>query len=284
MGRNSSDPYNPDNIAELYNLITGADTNDDVCRTLLFELGFRQSEKVNLLQKLLAWIETPLGAVLTSLLVFVVSLTYLTISNSIPAGVKVVVNNSPFTTAANLGTFTVVLIGFSIGYRRWALAEKNRNVDDTIRRKELANKMMVDNASILLPYVGDVFEIETEYAETLVTDRERIKVQMYVFTEIDNLEFVFDKVNAGLLEDKQALRAIKIFMARCENKNFERMTRTLVEKGRYNFDFVKCVTSLSDVADWARGRTFPTLGGLSDMTEGQRNDERDLICSSHDLI
>lgn len=271
MGRNSSNPYNPDNIAELYSLITGADTNDDVCRVLLYELGFRQSVSVHLFKKILDWIETPLGAVLTSLLVFVLSAIYLNMSKSIPAGVTVVVNNSPFTTAANLGTFTVVLIGFWIGYRRWALAEKNRNVDDTIRRKELANKMMVDNASILLPYVGDVFEIETEYAETLVTDRERIQVQMYVFTEIDNLEFVFDKVNAGLLEDKQALRAIKIFMARCENKNFERMTRTLVEKGRYNFDFVKCVRSLSDVADWARGRTFPTLGGVSDLTKDQRH-------------
>lgn len=264
MGVNPQEPYSPEKVAELYSLITGADTNRDVCRTLLLELGFRQRVTASYFKRLLEWIETPLGALLTPVLVFVLVLTYLIMTTSVPPGIKVIVNNSPFTTAANVGTFAAVLIGFWIGYRRWALAERNRNVDDTIRRKELANKMLVDNASVLLPYVGDVFEIETEYADTLMTDCDRVKVQMYVFTEIDNLEFVFDKVNAGLLEDKQALRAIKIFLARCENKNFERMSRTLVQKGRYNYDFVNCIRSLSDVADWARGRTFPTL---------QRSDE-----------
>lgn len=265
MGVDSQSPYNPQRVAELYRLITGADTNSDVCRTLLLELGFRQSVTVRRFKRLLDSIEAPLGALLTPAIVFVLSLALLYITQSVPPDVKVVVINSPFTTAANIATFAAVLIAFWIGYRRWALAESNRNVDDTIKRKELANKMMVDNASVLLPYVGDVFDIETEYAETLMTDRERVKVQMYVFTEIDNLEFVFDKVNAGLLEDKQALRAIKIFLARCENKNFERMTRTLVQKGRYNYDFVKCVSSLSDVADWARGRTFPTLGSANEI-------------------
>lgn len=258
MGANSEDPYNLDKVAELYGLITAADTNNDVCRALLSELGFRQSVSLRHFRRLLKWSETPLGVVLTSLVVFALSLVFLNFFKSVPGDVKVVVNNSPFTTAANLATLYVVVMGFWIGYRRWALAEQNRNVDDTIRRKELANKMMVDNSSVLLPYVGDVFEIEIEYAETLVTDTDRIKVQMYVFTEIDNLEFVFDKVNAGLLEDKQALRAIKIFLARCENRNFERMTRTLVQRGRYNYEFVKCVGSLLDVADLARRKTFPT--------------------------
>lgn len=259
MRPNPQDPYDPNEVAQLYELIRGADTSTEVCRTLLSHLGFRGGTTLRRLRRLTKWVETPKGVVLTSVLVFTLSLFYLKLFNSIPPDVKVVVNNSPFTTAANLATFWVVVMGFWIGYRRWALAEENRNVDDTIRRKELANKMMVDNASVLLPYVGDVFDIETEYAETLVTDRDRIKVQMYVFTEIDNLEFVFDKLKVGLLQDRQALRAIKIFLARCENKNFERMTRTLIRKGRYNYDFVQCVQSLLDVAHWARKQAFPSF-------------------------
>jgi hypothetical protein len=172
-----------------------------------------------------------------------------------------VVTNTLFATAATLGTYVVAVLGFWIGYTRWELAEKNRNVDDTIKRKELANKMMVENAAVLLPYVGDAFDVESRYAETQVTDHDRIKVQMYVFTEIDNLEFVFDKVKSGLIQELQALRAIKILLARCENDNFERMARRLLERGRYNTDFVMCVRVLLNVAHWTRSQTFPESAG-----------------------
>ena len=261
MREKPQDPYLPDKVARLHGLIRSADTNMEVCHALLSELGFVETGRTpHLIKRLTRWAETPKAGVIITIVVFFLSLIYLFwVKSTMPPDTKFVVSNSPFTTAANVATLVVVVIGFWIGYKRWALAEENRNVDDTIRRKELANKMMVDNASVLLPYVGDVFDIETQYAETLVTDRDRLKVQMYVFTEIDNLEFVFDKVKPGLLQERQALRAINIFLARCENNNFERMVRILIEKGRYNYDFVKCVRSLLDVAHWARGQAFPTL-------------------------
>jgi hypothetical protein len=261
MRANPQDPYRSDKVAKLHGLIKGADTSTEVRRALLSELGFIETGlSPNVVKRLTRWAETPKAGVIITLLVFLVSLMYLSWTQAaVPPNAIVVVSHSPFTAAANVATLVVVVIGFWIGYKRWALAEENRNVDDTIRRKELANNMMVDNASVLLPYVADVFDIETQYAETLVTDRDRLKVQMYVFTEIDNLEFVFDKLQPGLLQERQALRAIKIFLARCENNNFERMARTLIEKGRYNHDFVQCVRSLLDVAHWARGQAFPTL-------------------------
>ena len=77
---------------------------------------------------------------------------------------------------------------------------------------------------------------------------------MYVFTEIDNLEFVFDKSKPGLIQPEHALRAIKIFLARCENVGFEHMARELIPKGRYNRQFVRCVEKLLNVGDWARTR------------------------------
>jgi hypothetical protein len=162
---------------------------------------------------------------------------------------------APVIAAAHFSTFIFTALAFLVGYFRWDKTEKNRNVDDGMRRKELANKMIFDNTTILRPYVANVFDIDERYADTILNNDDRIKVQMFIFTEIDNLEYVFDKSRAGVIQKEFVLRAIKIFVARAENNGFGRLARDLVCYGRYNRSFVRCAESLLDLGYFRSQRT-----------------------------
>ena len=142
------------------------------------------------------------------------------------------------------GRIVFFTLAFLVAYIRWIKSQRSKNVDDAMTRKDKANSMIIDHAELLLPYVGNVFDFEARYAQQHLDDIKRAKIDMYVFTEIDNLEFVFDKSRAGLIEDKYTLRAIKIFVARAENEGFFNVARKLIFSGRYNVDFTRAAENL----------------------------------------
>ena len=111
-------------------------------------------------------------------------------------------------------------------------------------RKDKANSMIVEHTELLFPYIRNVFGFDAQFTEQHLDDIRRAKIDMYVFTEIDNLEFVFDKSRAGLIEDNYTVRAIKIFVARTENEGFFNVARRLIVSGRYNEDFAQAAVKL----------------------------------------
>lgn len=264
MKSSSPNRYKESDIKELYDLIIDADNDDEVCQKLLFKLGFiEEHSNDNFYRRI---INSPWGVVVISTAVFIFVSTvgcflcylYSPLQSS-QKNFNDVTGNAGyipvFIAAAGITTCVIALCGWMAGYKRWDLAEKNRNMDDIIKRKELANRMMIDNAEVLLPYVENTFDIVKQYAATLLSEHDLIKVQMYIFTEIDNLEFVFEKSKPGLIQPQHVLRSIKIFLARCENLGFELMARKLVKMGRYNRQFVTCVNKLLNVGHWKREQT-----------------------------
>jgi hypothetical protein len=75
---------------------------------------------------------------------------------------------------------------------------------------------------------------------------------MYIFSELDNLEFIFQKAKFGLIYPEFAYRAVKIFIARAENDKFARRASQLVKSGRYNEDFQNLVTELIQIGLYRR--------------------------------
>lgn len=151
--------------------------------------------------------------------------------------------------------FSQVLLGvyvLLIGYHQWVRAECNRNVEDATQRKAVLNDLIRDNISILNPYVGKVFGSEMEYVPDPIEKKSRTLIDMYVFSELDNLEFVFQKARFGLVFPEFSFRAVKIFIARAENEKFARRASQLVIKGRYNSDFQKLVNDLIHIGLYRR--------------------------------
>ncbi len=142
------------------------------------------------------------------------------------------------------GSTVFFILAFLVAYVRWVRSQRNENVEDAIMRKDKANSMIVEYTELLFPYTGNVFGFEARYTEQHIDDIKRAKIDMYVFTEIDNLEFVFDKSRARLIEDRYTVRAIKIFVARAENEGFFNVARRLIVSGRYNEDFSQAIVKL----------------------------------------
>lgn len=137
-------------------------------------------------------------------------------------------------------TFIVI----TSAYLRWSRNQRSKNVDDALKRKDIANSMILQNKDLLSPYVGNVFSTTEQYVEKNLSNKDLITIDMYVYTEIDNLEFVFEKSRAHLIEDQYVVRAIKIFVARAENKGFYNVAKRLIKSGKYNEKFSGAVLRL----------------------------------------
>jgi len=148
----------------------------------------------------------------------------------------------------------VVLAGYVllIGYHQWIRAECNRNVEDAIARKAELNEVIKANINLLYPYVGKVFGAGIEYRPEPVEMSSRTLIDMYIFSELDNLEFIFQKAKFGLVYPEFAFRAVKIFIARAENEKFAQRSGQLVISGRYNDDFQELVNELIHIALYRR--------------------------------
>lgn len=256
MHRQHFDPLDKEVMEQLTELIAIADSNEVACFRLFQYLGLH-GFYFNL------WFRTNLPTTVQRVLSFPLidnlhnALKGLDKFVRRPSSV-VMLPIFAYSIIPGSATLIFAVLAFWAGYERWMLAEKNRNVDDAIRRKELANKMIIDHANILRPFVSNVFEMEERFSNTMLKPEERVRLHMYIFTEIDNLEFVFDKARSGLILPQYALRAIKIFAARCENFGFEQLARELIKNGRYNRDFVRCAECLLDLGYWTRSRQSAT--------------------------
>jgi len=225
-GNNNSDPGE---IQSLHQLIAIADDSMSARMELLFGLGFITGHKT--LYKKSARILNFLDQYLTPIVLLAIVLALL----------SAIFNITQLSIAASL------VAGLS-AYFSWVRSERSKNVDDAFRRKDMANAMIVANGDLLLPYTGNVFDFDAKYAEQHLSAAERMRVDMYVFAEMDNLEFVFEKSRARLIEDRYVVRAIKIFLARVENDGFYNVAKRLINVGRYNEDFVQTTTKLLEVA------------------------------------
>ena len=165
----------------------------------------------------------------------------------------------PYAKEVTLPYVIIPLFAAIAAYQNWRKSRQNSTVDDALKRKEIANSAIIDNPELLLPYVQSAFLGATnELALVLVTNlRESncdlvydTKIDMYIYSEIDNLEFVFDKSNHDLIDSLFVMRAIKIFIARNENQLFRLRARQLLVKGRYNHDFQLAAETLMLVAEW----------------------------------
>lgn len=136
-------------------------------------------------------------------------------------------------------TFTALLAvgAVLVGFHRWVRAERNRNIDDALSRRERINAIIRSETALLLPFVGNVFDDQAAFRSALISDHDMSKVDMFVFSELDNLEFIFLKSRYGLIGPQFTFRAIKVFVARAENERFAVKAERLLSTGKYDRRF-----------------------------------------------
>jgi hypothetical protein len=95
-------------------------------------------------------------------------------------------------------TAVFALGAFLIAYQQWRAARYEASMDKYYERLDVANRRL------------EALKGVDSYV-------------MYVFTELDNLEYVIEKYKLGYISSEQAFRGLKTFRAHCRNIAIENM-------------------------------------------------------------
>jgi hypothetical protein len=121
---------------------------------------------------------------------------------------------------------TVASLGaLLIGYWQWRMARHEISMDKYYDRLDLANRRQDgDQTSVRDMMKPSHPELSEESPEIL----------MYVYAELDNLEYVVEKYRLGYMNEEQACRGLRTFQLRCWSPQFRCITRHRVHSGDYN--------------------------------------------------
>ena len=120
----------------------------------------------------------------------------------------------------DIATIIFLICAFVIGYWQWREIRYESSLDKYYERLDLANTRLENRTGCN-------------------------KDIMYVFMELDNLEYVIEKYERGYIEAKQAFRGLKTFYVHCRNindlqdddgevKGFKEMALKWVHKAGYH--------------------------------------------------
>jgi hypothetical protein len=120
-----------------------------------------------------------------------------------------------------VATAVVALGAFILGYQQWRSARFETSIDKFYERLEASNRKLHEwtTARQLIGALDDQLSFQQS---------------MYVFSEIDNLEYVIQKYKYGYMSTDQALRGVKTFKARCIHDKFRERAGSCLEMGGYN--------------------------------------------------
>jgi len=124
-----------------------------------------------------------------------------------------------------VATAVVALGAFILGYQQWRSARFETSIDKFYERLKASNKRLQEWTTAR-ELVG------------AVDDQPNFQQSMYVFSEIDNLEYVIQKYKYGYMSAEQALRGVKTFKARCVHNKFRERAKNCLESGGYSTEIV----------------------------------------------
>ena len=149
----------------------------------------------------------------------------------------------------NLATATVLgaLIAFFYANFQWRMGNRQASINEFFQRKKDINLLLLSNEAIrsflkeavdrrslkdrtpkkLTPAESkEVLEKIQHRSYLLEIERFSFDQKMFVFLEIDNLEFALEKYSSGYLDHGQMYRACEIFQSRCYNRGFRYLAAT----------------------------------------------------------
>jgi len=71
---------------------------------------------------------------------------------------------------------------------------------------------------------------------------------LYVYLEIDNLEYIIDRFQHGDVREELFRRAVRTFVSRCESDEFCQLALLLVKRAGHNEKTVKVITEFVQAA------------------------------------
>ena len=163
------------------------------------------------------------------LLVVVVSAVYLSVQATAWLGHRPAADEAGVASRSIAGATALFALGaFIVGYHQWRAARRESSMDQYYSRLHIANQQLA------------------------VLEGVR-PLDMYVFSELDNLEYVIEKYRLGYMDARQALRGLETFQRRLyglKGSEFAAFAEVTVARSGYNATTRRVVQQV--VADWRR--------------------------------
>jgi len=119
-----------------------------------------------------------------------------------------------------LASTIIAIGGAAVAYEQWIEMKKDSSLDKYYERLNLTNEGFYrwDKTREMFPHF---WEVEDNIPYEWV---------MYVYLELDNLEYAITKYQDGSMGPEIVFRSLVTFISRCQSKNFLRLAESFVEK------------------------------------------------------
>ena len=148
-------------------------------------------------------------------------------------------------TSTETATMIVALGALVLGYQQWGEARHEASMEKYYERLDIANRRREGATQ-------SVFEMMKGSLPALAgEDPTRL---MYVYVELDNLEYVVGKYRLGFMSPGQACRGLRTFQRRCLSPEFRKIALLRVRAGDYGRDLVRVVEKICEVMERELGK------------------------------
>jgi len=137
---------------------------------------------------------------------------------------------------SKVATAVVALGALILGYQQWRYMRFETSIEKFFEKLETINKRLVESDTL-----RDLLDA--------VDEKANYQQSMYVFAEIDNLDYVMQKYQYGFMSSEQALRGVRTFRARCVHRKFRDRAAGCLEVGGYGNEIKEVFRRICDQID-----------------------------------
>ena len=128
----------------------------------------------------------------------------------------IVVQELPFhLSGPETATAIVAVSAFILGYQQWSAARNEIALDKYYERLEITNQRLDEWPAARLLGTWPIADGTQQ-----LNEEELFHQTMYVYRELDNLEYAVVKYRLGYMSSETALRCLRTFRVRCQSSEF----------------------------------------------------------------
>ena len=134
--------------------------------------------------------------------------------------------------------FTTTIGGvavFIFGYYQWRSSRYEKAMEDFYSRLNIANNRRENGKNVVFDLLGKPWELNGvhESCRAFAQGEEKHWIE-YIYSELDNLEYVVEKYNLGYMKAQVALRGLRTFYQRCALPIFRKHALKCARSMAYN--------------------------------------------------
>lgn len=171
-------------------------------------------------------------------------------------------------TGIDVITALFALVAVILGYQQWRAARNEISLNTFYERLETTNKLL-DQWPVARPLAAPWPQL----TKTTNLSEDDYRCAMYVYRELDSLEYALAKYQLGYMSSENALRSLRTFRTRCHSSTFSALALQAIHEHSGYSDLTKQVVRkvVTKISSEGSSREERPLRGSSPMMQTSSN-------------